>query len=228
VRRVEHGSADQVGAYPCKIVTLFSDERKVQEFCLTDAGEADLKEAMEAIHALSRFGESLMKVAENTPFGNMFKFPFEEAHQMDADTAEKYIREVDEARSRWVRGVYGKDILDPTNYDLVLNLGTFTVAEACSIVATAAGQPEFSGGPSRREELKDFRIASQAQLALADDMGTQTLELEATAKGGVVEVYGQAPILNTGEVGSRIIEIVNSIEGVKDVVLKIEWFDPYP
>jgi osmotically-inducible protein OsmY len=35
-------------------------------------------------------------------------------------------------------------------------------------------------------------------------------------------------MLNTGEVGNRIAEIVSSVEGVKDVVLRIEWFDPYP
>jgi hypothetical protein len=61
-----------------------------------------------------------------------------------------------------------------------------------------------------------------------DDMGTQTLDLTARARRGVVEIHGQAPILNTGEVGNRITEIVGAIDGVKEVVLKIEWFDPYP
>lgn len=152
----------------------------------------------------------------------------QEGHQMDAASAEKYIRGVDEARARWVRGMYGLDILDPGNYDLVLNLGTFSVSEACTIVATAAGQPEFEVTEVRKRELNDFRVAAQVQLALADDMGTQTLELEATAREGVVEVRGQAPILKTGEVGNRVSDIVRSIDGVKDVVLKIEWFDPYP
>lgn len=151
-----------------------------------------------------------------------------EGHKLDQESAERYIREVDEARTRWVKGMYGVDILDPANYDLVLNLGTFSVSEACTIVHTAAGQPEFALTKSRLQDLDDFRMASQARLALADDMGTQTLDLEATAKRGVVEVSGQAPILKTGEVGNRITEIVGAIEGVKDVVLKIEWFDPYP
>jgi hypothetical protein len=124
--------------------------------------------------------------------------------------------------------MYGLDILDPTNYDMILNLGTFSIPEASQIVAVAAKRPEFTLNESRLGELEDFRVASQARLALMDDMGTQTLDLTARARRGVVEIHGQAPILNTGEVGNRITEIVGAIEGVKEVVLKIEWFDPYP
>jgi len=151
-----------------------------------------------------------------------------ESHGMNDADAEAYIREVDEARARWVKGMYGADILDPINYDMVLNLGTFSVQEACRIVTVAAKRPEFTLTESRLLELEDFRLASQVRLALLDDMGTQTLDLTARAKRGVVEIHGQAPILKTGEVGNRITEIVGSIAGVKEVVLKIEWFDPYP
>lgn len=151
-----------------------------------------------------------------------------EAHGMDEASAEAYIREMDEARARWVRGMYGVDILDPVNYDLVLNLGTFSVQEACSIVTAAVARPEFKLTEARLRDLEDFRLASLARLALLDDMGTQTLDLTARATRGVVEIHGQAPMLKTGEVGNRITEIVRGIEGVKEVVLEIEWFDPYP
>jgi len=151
-----------------------------------------------------------------------------ETHGMDDASAEAYILEIDEARARWVRGMYGVDILDPTNYDMILNLGTFSIPEACQIVAVAANRPEFTLTESRLRELDDFRVASQARLALMDDIGTQTLDLTVQAKRGVVEIHGQAPILKTGEVGNRITEILTAIDGVKEVVLKIEWFDPYP
>ena len=147
---------------------------------------------------------------------------------MDEASAEAYIREMDEARARWVRGMYGVDILDPVNYDLVLNLGTFSVQEACSIVTAAVARPEFKLTEARLRDLEDFRLASLARLALLDDMGTQTLDLTARARRGIVEIHGQAPMLKTGEVGNRITEIVRGIEGVKEVVLEIEWFDPYP
>jgi len=151
-----------------------------------------------------------------------------EEHGMDRADAEPYILDIDETRARWVKTMYGADILDPVNYDMVLNLGTFTISEACNVVVVAAGRPEFTATEKRLRELQDFRMASQVRLALMDDMGTQTLDLHTSAKRGVVEISGQAPLLNTGEVGNRITEIGLSVAGVKEVVLKIEWFDPYP
>ena len=151
-----------------------------------------------------------------------------DTHDMDEATAEAYIRDIDDARARWVKTMYGVDILNPVNYDMVLNLGTFSIPEACKVVTRAARAPEFEITTERLQELEDFRIASQVRLALMDDMGTQTLDLSARSDGGVVEISGQAPLLNTGEVGNRITEIGNSVAGVKKVVLKIEWFDPYP
>lgn len=151
-----------------------------------------------------------------------------DTHDMDEATAEAYIQDVDDARARWVKTMYGVDILDPVNYDMILNLGTFSVPEACKVVTRAAEAPEFRIDDARLRDLDDFRIASQVRLALMDDMGTQTLDLSARSDGGVVEISGQAPLLNTGEVGNRITEISRSVTGVKEIILKIEWFDPYP
>jgi cytidylate kinase len=151
-----------------------------------------------------------------------------DSHGMDEDSAEAYIREVDDARVRWVRAMYGEDVNDPSLYDMVLNLGSFSIAEACDVVCSAAEQAEFEMTPERFDALNDFRIGCQVRLALLEDLGTQTLDLEAAAEKGLVVVSGQAPLLATGEVGNRITEIAGSVSGVKEVRLDIEWFDPYP
>jgi cytidylate kinase len=151
-----------------------------------------------------------------------------DSHKMDEASAEAYIRDVDDSRSRWVKAIYGEDILDPALYDMVLNLASFSIPEACEVVTGAARQPEFAITPERLAGIADFRLGCHARLALLEDLGTQTLELGASAINGVVEVTGQAPIMRTGEIGNRITEIVQSIPGVKEVRLAIEWFDPYP
>lgn len=151
-----------------------------------------------------------------------------DSHGMDEDSAAAYIREVDEARYMWVKKVYGEDNRDSSLYDMVLNLGSFTVPEACEVLKVAAARPEFAMTPERMKALRDFRLACQVRLALLEDLGTQTLELDATVSDAVATVTGEAPLLNTGEVGNRIAEIVRSVPGVKEVRLAIEWFDPYP
>ena len=149
-------------------------------------------------------------------------------HGMDEASAEAYIADVDDARVRWVRAIYGEEINDPSLYDLVLNIGSFSPAEACEVVTSAAKEPEFEVTPERLGTLDDFRIGCQVRLALREDLGTQTLDLEATAEKGVVVVTGAAPMLSTGEVGARITELAGSVPGVEEVRLDIEWFDPYP
>ncbi len=152
-----------------------------------------------------------------------------ETERMDPDEAEAYIQEVDEARAQWVKTMYGEDILDPTLYDMIVNLETFSVSETCQIILAGVRQPEFKITPERLERIQDFRIASDVRLALLDDMGTQTLDLDAQTREGLVTVTGEAPMYSrTGDVGQRITEIASSVSGVKDVVLDLEWFDPYP
>jgi cytidylate kinase len=151
-----------------------------------------------------------------------------QGHGMDEASAEAYIEDVDNARRAWVRAMYGEDVDDASLYDMVLNFGSFSVGEACDVVTATVAQPEFESTPESRKALVDFRTGCQVRLALLEDLGTQTLDLDATSRAGVVVVSGQAPMLATGEVGNRITELARSVPGVEEVHLDIEWFDPYP
>jgi cytidylate kinase len=150
------------------------------------------------------------------------------SHGMDEASAEAYIREVDEARAVWIKSVYGQDNTDSNLYDMVLNLEGFSVPEACEVVVAAASRPEFEMTPARMRLLNDFDLECQVRLALFEDLGTQTLDLDATVADGLATVTGEAPLLSTGDVGKRIIEIATSVPGIKEVRLALEWFDPYP
>ncbi len=147
---------------------------------------------------------------------------------LSREDAERYIREVDEARARWVKMIYGEDVNDPSLYDQVINLASFTISEACEVLAETARQPPFEMTPERIRNLEDFRVGTQVRLALLEDLGTQTLDLGATAVDGKVVITGEAPMMPTGEVGNRITEIAQTVPGVQEVRLAIQWFDPYP
>lgn len=147
---------------------------------------------------------------------------------MDAVTAEEYIHDIDESRARWVKVMYGEDILDPALYDMVINLEALPVDGACAVVAKAVDQPEFEVTERVSRALDDFLMACRVKLALAGDPELRTLELEAEAEGGRVVVRGGAPLHKTGRTGSRIVELARSVPGVREVLLRVEWFDPYP
>jgi cytidylate kinase len=146
-----------------------------------------------------------------------------DAEGMDPSAAEAYIGEVDDARARWVRIIYGEDIADPALYDFVLNLDTFSVAEACEVLCLAATRPEFTVSGEGLADFQDFRLASQVRLALLEDLGTQTLDLDARVRRGTVVVTGKAPVRETEEVRNRIVEIARSAASVQEVRLDIKW-----
>ena len=151
-----------------------------------------------------------------------------ESDGMDSTSAEQYIRHVDAVRARWVRMMYGEDIYDPVLYNMVINLKTLSVPAACAIVTKAAEQPDFAVTDEVKTKLMDFRLACRVKLALARARDTRALDLRIEGHGGGIDVFGAAPALSSGKMGEQIVEIARSVEGVEEVRLKIEWFDPYP
>ena len=147
---------------------------------------------------------------------------------MEADEAERYIGEQDEARARWVKVMYGEDILDPALYDLVINLENMTVEGACALTARAVRRPEFTLTDGMRDRLDDFRLSCHVRLALAGDPDLRSLELDAEAHGGVVVVTGSAPLRMSNRTGNRIHKLARSVLGIHEVRMKVDWFDPYP
>lgn len=148
--------------------------------------------------------------------------------EMDADTAEQYIADMDAARARWVKAMYGEDIMDPNLYDLVINLDPTTVQGACAIASKIVAQPEFAITDDVKSALYDFLTACRVKLALVSDTELRALDLDVEVDSGVAEITGEAPLLKDGRVGNRIVELAQATRGVGQVRLKVEWFDPYP
>lgn len=146
----------------------------------------------------------------------------------DEAAAERYIRDLDDARARWVRVMYGEDILDPALYDLVLNLDVMPVDAACALIATAVSRPELTLTDGVRDLLDDYLLSCRVRLTLAADPDLRSLELDAEAHGGVVVVTGHVPLRVSGRAGERIHRRAREVPGIREVRMKVEWFDPYP
>ena len=53
------------------------------------------------------------------------------------EEARRQERENDGARAAWVRRLYGRDVADPSLYDLVLNATKFGVEECVALIVAA-------------------------------------------------------------------------------------------
>jgi cytidylate kinase len=147
---------------------------------------------------------------------------------MDAEAAERYIRDLDQARIHWARVIHGRDVADPGLYDVVVNLGNLGVDAACGMVARMIRQPEYEVTEKVLKGLRDFRTLAHVRLALAEDEELRALDLNVGIAEGRVQITGSAPVRSSGEIGNRIADIARAVPGVKEVHLVVDWFDPYP
>lgn len=147
---------------------------------------------------------------------------------MDEATAERYIRDIDAARSRWVKTIHDKEISDPGLYDLVVNLDNLTVGAACGMVRRMMRQPEYEVSDEVKGRLEAFRTTCHLKVALDQDDELRGLELDAEVDDGQALITGTVPARSSGKIGDRIAQTARSIPGVQDVTLEVEWFDPYP
>lgn len=152
----------------------------------------------------------------------------QESADMDRAGAERYLHNVDDARARWVRMMYGENINDPALYDIVLNLDQVHFTVACGMLENTIKQTEFHLDEDVLARLRDFQIECHVRLALAGNSNTRAFDFEIDATSGIVSVAGSAPVLPSGRMGDSILEVVQSVSGVKEVHFNIKWYDPLP
>lgn len=61
-------------------------------------------------------------------------------HDLTAHEARTKLLHHDAEQRRFIRQTFGRDIEDPTGYDVVVNLGTVTIEDAARLIVSAVGQ----------------------------------------------------------------------------------------
>jgi hypothetical protein len=130
------------------------------------------------------------------------------------DEAREYIRRADEERLTWCRFMYGKDLRDPLQYDLCINMVKAQVDGVCSILLSAAEKRAFQATPESEEEARNLLLATKVLSELVLDEEACSLELGATAKDGAILIEG--PYLEEAK-RDRILQKAAKVSGVTSV-----------
>lgn len=149
--------------------------------------------------------------------------------------AEKRIRTEDHKRYNWTRYIYNRDIHDIGLYDLVLNIGTIDINDACDLICNAAQSKTFAAlSAEYSQSLKDLAISTHVQAALKE-----LYDAEVTCKSGIVFIKVAAPRIRKSDYATphmqseiqdqvhaemvrEIAEIARNVPAVKDVVCDID------
>jgi len=145
------------------------------------------------------------------------------------EEAIKSIKQMDESRIKWVRFLYDVYWLDPSLYDLVINIEYLNLETACELIVCTLKQEQFKEKPEDKQLIEDFVLASRIKVQLATHERTKGLDLEVGTEKGFVKIRGK---IITGGFFSRgkkttkndLIEVAQKVPGVKQVLIALEEF----
>jgi cytidylate kinase len=155
----------------------------------------------------------VLKVRVIADLEHRIQLAMDQAH-LKREAAIAHIHHVDESRRRWGRLLYGVDWEDPTQYNVILNIGQISVDGACATIARMAELPDFQPTAESRKRFEDLRLGSRVWATLAKDPTTRSARIDVTADGGEVVITGNVSSSKALELLPRI---AGTVEGVKAV-----------
>jgi len=144
----------------------------------------------------------------------------EMARQNISEEKARFILEKDdEERSKWRMLLYGTDVVDSENYNMVIKIGHLDEDGAVDLIAKAASLPSFQETPESRKILADYALAALVNRTLFDFPHASV-----SAKDGKVAISLKAPEDQQAIINSRIGEMIAHLPGVKNYVMKFEHY----
>jgi len=158
----------------------------------------------------------------------------QQKQKVSKDEAAAFIKKEDRERAQWTRYLYKININDPQIYDIVLNIGQLTIADACEIICGEVQRDSYKATPASKKTIADLALSSHVKATLR-----RVCKADVSAEDGIVHIKVPAqkirktayttPKLQTF-VKERIREdlmkeiegIVGKIPDVKEVICHID------
>lgn len=134
--------------------------------------------------------------------------------QLTEIAARRYVEEVDRARTRRLKVMFGADWCDPSRYDMVVNLGHMSLETAKQLIVGTARSTDYQMTPASKQTFEDFALVSRvhATLALANDLSHAKVDIK--AQQGEISVSGTIPHWGSE---NHIVSQIRNIPGVRNV-----------
>ncbi len=107
----------------------------------------------------------------------------QQKQNVSKDEAAAFIKKEDQERAQWTRYLYKIDMNDPQIYDIVLNIGRLTIADACEIICATVQRDTYRGTPSSKKAIHDLALSSHVEAALQ-----AVCKAEVRADDGIVRI----------------------------------------
>ncbi len=136
-----------------------------------------------------------------------------QSEDVSEDKAYTMLQKLDEQRRKWGLYLYGVDITDPDQYDMVININRLTVDEAADIICSTAGLEKFQTTTESQQKIEDFALEAEVKAVL---MNVQPPK-DVSAHNGIVSVQVQGGMFADDNIAGMVEALSRSVEGVKEV-----------
>jgi cytidylate kinase len=145
-----------------------------------------------------------------------------EREKVSHEEALRFLRKIDHARKQWGLVLYGIDLWDSNNYDLVINVDEITMDNAADMICRAAGWAQFKTTPESQTAVDDLSLAATMKAKLLPVLP----EVAVVVRKGSVLVKGKVNLDVESRTIDEIRETVNTIPGVADLKIDLNLTAP--
>jgi cytidylate kinase len=167
-------------------------------------------------HLLIKDISHVIKVRINVALEDRIKLAMER-EGMSWGQAFRFLNKLDAQRKKWGQRIFGVDIWDSSQYDLVLQINKITVDDAVDIICHTAGLKNFQTTPESQKKMDDMVLAADVKFALFNARP----DVEVLSKDGSVLVKARENGSADEEIIDDINEIILKIPGVKETNVQI-------
>ena len=134
------------------------------------------------------------------------------------------IKNLDKQRKRWSKHLYGIDPRDASLYDLVMQVGKFSVDDIVDIICHTVELKHFKTTPESQQAMNDLCLSAEVKAALIEIKR----DIQVSTKNGIVHL--DTPILESKkfEMEQTIRDILEKLPDVKDVKFNFISIPAYP
>jgi two-component system, OmpR family, response regulator CpxR len=138
---------------------------------------------------------------------------------IEAAAAEKMILKDDEERKAWTLHLFGLSPWAKGLYDILLPMDSTSVDEAAAIVCENARKPPVETTPAAQAAMGNFLLASQVQVALAQN--GHDIDLDVSAEDGLITITINRYVLRLENLKNELREVALKVPGTREMQTKL-------
>ena len=109
---------------------------------------------------------------------------------INAKRAKQLIARIDEKKARWQRTLYEDGVHDDSDFDLVVEPGPTSIADACELICAAIEEPRVRATSKSLEEIELLTIAAELRARIAMQPDVVDDEVDVEVGDGVITISG--------------------------------------